>query len=85
VLDPHLPCNSQFEISADQALQRSVEANATLTALCWLRMAAQAGNASEGRLAFMYYKGMGVAVDLHEAAALAQQAAERGDYFGEGN
>jgi len=87
LIDPDIPCDSPYTIPPKEAADRGVmaiEAHQAETGACWLRRAANAGNAAaEGMLATLEYKGMGVPVNLPEAANLAQKSARQGNYLGE--
>jgi TPR repeat protein len=57
----------------------------TPTGACWMRIAAGTGNASaQGILATLLYEGVGIPVNLAEAADLAKKSASQGSFIGEG-
>jgi hypothetical protein len=87
LIDPDTPCDSPYTIPPKEAANRGVmaiEAHQEETGACWLRRAANAGNAAaQGMLATLEYKGLGVPVNLPEAANLAQKSARQGNYLAE--
>lgn len=87
ILDPNLACKPSYVMSSQEALERgaqAINAKNAVTGTCWLRMSAAKGNpTAQGLLAAILYKGIGVPVNLPEAAALAQKASESGNYVGE--
>jgi hypothetical protein len=87
IIDPNIPCRSSYAISPSESLERgamATEAHKAIIGACWLQMSADAGNATaQGMLAAIYYKGIGVPVNLPEAVRLAKKAAEQDNYVGE--
>jgi hypothetical protein len=87
ILDPNVSCTSTSRVSADEALERgvqAVQAKNAVTGSCWLRISARQGNANaQGFLAAILYRGVGVPVNRPEAVVWAQKASEQGNYVGE--
>ncbi len=87
ILDPSLPCKS-YVMSSEEALYRGTEAmnaNRYDAGICWMRIAADKGNAeAEGVLSVVYYKGYHVIRNIREATKYAQEGAAAGNAHAEG-
>lgn len=87
VIDPGIACDGKYGVSPEEGVERGVmaiTAHRAQTGACWLRMSADAGNATaQGMLAALELRGIDVALNLSEAVRLAQQAAGQGSYLGE--
>jgi Sel1 repeat len=83
----HIPCDASSNVSVEEANERAeqlMEANDLVNAVCWLRISATQGDAeAQGALASILYRGVGVPVNLREAAIWADKAAAQGDFLGE--
>jgi hypothetical protein len=82
-----VPCNAQSRATADEALQRGMEAMTAKrqdVGICWLRLSAKQGNATaQGSLAVFFFRGIGVPVDLPEALAMAKGASAQNNFLGD--
>jgi hypothetical protein len=82
-----IPCDASSRISIGEARERAeqlLEANDLPTATCWMRIGATQGDAeAQGALASIFYRGVGVPVNIPEAALWAEKASAQGDYLGE--
>jgi hypothetical protein len=82
-----VPCDASSHISIEKASERAeqlLEAGDLIHATCWMRIAATQGDAeAQGALASILYRGVGVPVNMHEAALWAEKASAQGDFLGE--
>lgn len=83
----NIPCDASTLVPTQQAAERAeslIEASNPAKATCWLRIAAKQGDSeAQGVLAAILYKGIGVPVNLPEAAVWAQKASAQNYYLGE--
>ncbi|WP_263374492.1 tetratricopeptide repeat protein [Granulicella aggregans] len=83
----HIPCDASSRVSVAEASERAeqlLEANDLTTAICWMRIGATQGDAgAQGALASIFYRGVGVPVNIREAALWAEKASAQGNYLGE--
>jgi hypothetical protein len=82
-----IPCDASSRVSISEARERAeqlLEANDLTTATCWMRIGASQGDAeAQGALASILYRGVGVPVNIREAAVWAEKASTQGDFLGE--
>jgi len=80
-------CNEQSNAPVKQAEQYGVwaiDAKSMKTAVCWLKIAARQGEPmAQGILAAIYYKGVGIPVNLPVAKEYADRAAGQDNYLGD--
>jgi len=80
-------CNEQSNAPVKQAEQYGVwaiDAKSMKTAVCWLKIAASQGESmAQGVLAAIYYKGVGIPVNLPLAKEYAERAAGQDNYLGD--
>lgn len=83
----NVPCDASSHISIAEANERAeqlMEANDLVSATCWLRIGAKQGDAeAEGSLATILYRGIGVPVNVPEAAIWAEKASAQNYFLGE--
>jgi TPR repeat protein len=88
ILDTSIACDPNYSVSTKEALVRgelAMRVQHAPGAVCWLRIAAGAGDATaQGLLATLLWEGVGATVNLAEAADLAQHSASQGNFIGEG-
>ena len=82
-----IPCDASSRVSIEEASERAeqlLEADDLTTATCWMRIGATQGDAgAQGALASILYRGVGVPVNIREAAVWAEKASAQGDFLGE--
>jgi TPR repeat protein len=87
IIDTSIACDPKYSISPKEALARgelAMRVQHAPGAACWLRIAAGGGDATaRGLLATLLWEGVGIVVNLPEAADLAQKSAQQGNFIGE--
>ena len=82
-----VPCDASSHISIEKASERAeqlLEADDLIHATCWMRIGATQGDAgAQGALASILYRGVGVPVNIPEAALWAEKASAQNYYLGE--
>ena len=83
----NIPCDASSRVSIAEASERAeqlLEADDLTTATCWMRIGATQGDAqAQGALASIMYRGVGVPVNIPEAALWAEKASAQNYYLGE--
>jgi hypothetical protein len=83
----NIPCDASSHVSINEAHARAeqfMELDDMASAACWLRIGARQGDAeAQGMLASTLYKGIGVPVNIPEAAIWADKSSAQNNFLGE--